>query len=93
MDIQHTIEDSKGRFFIENDGEVQAEITYTKDGDSQISIDHTEVSEALRGQGIAKKLVEYAVNFARDNELKVKPICSYAKSVIESNESMQDVLK
>lgn len=93
MDIQHKTGDSKGSFFIEKDGEVKAEITYSKAGDTKIIIDHTEVSDELRGEGIGKALVEHTVKYAREHELKVIPLCPYAKSVIERDESLQDVLK
>lgn len=93
MDIQHSSNKSKGTFFIEDDGEVQAEITYSKAGDTQIIIDHTKVSDALSGQGVGKELVEHAVNFARENDLKVIPLCPFAKTIIERDELLQDVLK
>ncbi|WP_372634812.1 GNAT family N-acetyltransferase [Fodinibius sp.] len=56
-------------------------------------MDHTEVSDKLRGENIGKTLVEHAVNHARKNDLKVIPLCPFAKSVIERDESLQDVLK
>lgn len=93
MDIQHKAGDSKGSFFIEEEGEVKAEITYSKAGNTKMIIDHTEVSDELRGGNIGKTLVEYTVNFARENELQVIPLCPFAKSVIERDESLQDVLK
>ncbi|WP_441001478.1 GNAT family N-acetyltransferase [Fodinibius sp. SL11] len=92
MDIQHKDEDSKGSFFVEKNGEMEAEITYSKAGNSKIIIDHTEVSDSLRGEGVGKALVEHAVNYARDHELTVIPLCPFAKSVIERDESLQDVL-
>ena len=92
MDIQHKDEESKGSFFVEMNGEMEAEITYSKAGDSKIIIDHTEVSDSLRGEGVGKALVQHAVNYARDNELTVIPLCPFAKSIIERNESLQDVL-
>ncbi|NIT55182.1 MAG: GNAT family N-acetyltransferase [Aliifodinibius sp.] len=92
MDIQHKDEHSKGSFFVEVNEKVKAEITYSKAGSSKIIIDHTEVSDSLRGEGVGKALVEHAVNYARENELTVIPLCPFAKSVIERNESLQDVL-
>lgn len=92
MDIQHKTGDTKGSFFIEEDGEVKAEITYSKAGDTKIIIDHTEVSDELRGENIGKTLVEHVVNYARENKLNVIPLCPFAKSVIERDESLQDVL-
>ena len=92
MDIQHKSGESKGSFFIERDGEKKAEITYSKAGSSKIIIDHTEVADALEGEGVGKALVEHAVSYARENDLTVIPLCPFAKSVIERDESLQDVL-
>ena len=92
MDIQHKDGSNKGSFFIEKKGEKKAEITYSKAGEAKIIIDHTEVSDELRGQNIGKQLVEHAVSYARENQLVVIPLCPYAKSVIERDESLQDVL-
>lgn len=92
MDIQHKTGTSKGSFFIEEDGEVQAKITYSKAGDTKIIIDHTQISDELRGENIGKALVKHAVSYARENQLKVIPLCPFAKSVIERDKSLQDVL-
>jgi len=92
MDIQHRDGNSKGSFFVDQDGEVTAEITYSKAGKDKIIIDHTEVSDKLKGQNVGKTLVKHAVEYARTHELKVIPLCPFAKSVIERDESLQDVL-
>ncbi len=92
MDIQHKEGQSKGSFYIEGGGEVVAEITYSKAGDTKIIIDHTEVSEELRGEDIGQTLVEHAVGYAREHNITVIPLCPFAKSVIERDESLQDVL-
>lgn len=92
MDIQHKEGESKGSFYIEAGGEVAAEITYSKAGDNKIIIDHTEVSEEFRGEDIGQTLVEHAVGYARENKITVIPLCPFAKSVIERDESLQDVL-
>jgi predicted GNAT family acetyltransferase len=92
MDIQHNDGNSKGSFFIEKDGEILAEITYSKAGNDKIIIDHTEVSDQLRGKNVGKVLVEHAIGYARENKIKVIPLCPFARSVIERDESLQDVL-
>lgn len=92
MDIQHQSTDSKGEFFIEKNGERIAEMTYTKDGEDKIIIDHTEVFDAGRGKGYGKKLVKQGVQFARDHNLKVMPLCPFAKAIITKDESLKDVL-
>ncbi len=92
MQIQHESSESKGAFFIEKDGKRVAEMTYSKAGKNRIIIDHTEAAEEVRGEGYAKKLVYHGVQFARENDLKVLPLCPYAKSVIQRNAELQDVL-
>lgn len=93
MNIQHESGESKGSFFIEEEGEVKAQLSYSKTGDTGIIIDHTEVSREMRGKNIGKALVEHAVEYARNKNLRVIPLCPYAKSVIEKDQSLQDVLK
>lgn len=46
----------------------------------------------LRGQGIAAKVVEYALNYARKNFIRVKPSCSYVKDFVKENDKYKDVL-
>lgn len=93
MEIQHQSTESKGAFFIEMNGGKAAEMTYSKAGSGLIIIDHTEVSEALRGTGAGKKLVMAAVEYARENKLKILPLCPFAKSVFDKTEAIRDVLK
>lgn len=88
IDIQH----GENRFFIEIDGEKLAEITYLNSGEQQITIDHTYVSEKLRGQKVGNALVEKVVEFARQENLQVVPQCSFAVKQFENNENYKDVL-
>lgn len=91
--IQHDTNTGGGSFFIENNNEKTALLTYTMRSENVMVIDHTEVDESLQGQGVGEKLVEAAVNFARKGKINIVPECSYAKHVFEKNESFNDVLK
>lgn len=93
IEFQHRSGDTKGEFYLQRDGTTKAKITYSKLGTKQIIIDHTEVSDELKGENIGRKLVEHAIDYARTNELKVIPLCPFAKSIIQRDESLQDVLK
>lgn len=93
MNIQHKSSETKGELYIEKNGVTVAKITYSKLGNTQIIVDHTEVSSNFKGQNLGKKLVEHIVDHARSNELKLIPLCPYAKLIIERDESLQDVLK
>jgi uncharacterized protein len=92
MDIKHEESNSKGVFFIEENNERLGEMTYSKAGDSLIIIDHTAVSDRLRGKGAGKQLVAAAVEFARHKKIKILPLCPFAKSVFDRVEGFQDVL-
>ena len=67
-------------------------MTYTWAGDSKFIIDHTEVSPDFNGKGVGKKLVIAAVEYARANNLKIIPLCPFAKSVFDKVEEIRDVL-
>lgn len=92
MDIQHKASESKGEFFIEKEGNRIAEMTYSKAGDTKIIIDHTQVFDEGRGKGYGKKLVKHGVQFAREHDLKILPLCPFAKAIIMKDEDLKDVL-
>jgi predicted GNAT family acetyltransferase len=92
MKIKRQEHGKNGAFFIEEDGEWIAEMTYTREGVRKIVINHTAVSKTLKGKGIGKALVDAAVKFARGKNLLIKPECSFAKKVLESSEDYEDVL-
>ena len=92
MNIQREERGNRGAFYIEQDGEWIAEMTYKKEGARKIVIDHTEVADSLKGKGIGKQLVEKAVEYARENNLLIKATCPFAQKVLESSEDYEDVL-
>jgi len=92
MEIKHEENDRKGAFYIEQDGRRLGEMTYSKAGEKRIIIDHTEVGDELRGTGAGRKLVEAGVNYARENDLTLLPLCPFAKAVIDKTPEYQDVL-
>lgn len=91
MNIEHENNTKNGSFYIDIDGHRLAEMTYVWAGSAQIIIDHTEVSEKLKGQGAGKQLVTAAVNWARETGLKIIPLCPFAKSVFDKVVDFNDV--
>ncbi|NLM25889.1 MAG: N-acetyltransferase [Firmicutes bacterium] len=90
----HEIKKGVNKFYI-GDSEIQpiAEITYQAAGNNCIKANRTYVSEELRGQGIAKQLLDRLVSFARAENLKIIPVCSYVKVQFERDPSYQDVVQ
>ena len=79
-------------FYIQQNEQIVAEMTYVWAGEEKIIIDHTEVDESLSGKGIGKQLVEKAVVFAREKAIKIIPLCPFAKSVFDKVKEFNDVL-
>jgi predicted GNAT family acetyltransferase len=92
MLVQQEDNGKKGAFFVEEDGERLAEMTYVWSGADKFIIDHTEVSDKLGGKGVGKQLVAAAVEFAREKNLKIIPLCPFAKSVLTKVTDYHDVL-
>ncbi len=82
----------KGRFFIEIENQLMAEITYTYAGNDKIIIDHTEVNPILKGKGIGYNLIDAAVSFVRENNLKIIPLCPFAAAVFRKKKEYSDIL-
>ena len=89
-----TVEDNgkKGRFVLFEAGKEAGEMTFVWDGDDKIVVEHTYVGEEYGGKGYAKQLMKKAVAFARENEVKIVPVCSFVEAMFERDESIRDVL-
>ncbi len=92
MNVLHKEDVTKGQFYIEKEGKLLAEMTYVWAGDRRIIIDHTDVHDELRGTGAGKQLVAKAVDFARAENIKILPLCPFAKSVINKTKEYHDIL-
>lgn len=85
--------DSKGRYFVTGPGGATAEMTFSKVGLHQLIIDHTEVPDAFRGQGVGLMLVTRAVEDARRAGKTIIPLCPFAAAQFRRHPEWADVLK
>lgn len=58
-----------------------SKLDYIQDGKNFV-ITHVGVHPDLRGQGVAGKLVQVSLEYAREKSLRVIPMCSYAASYL-----------
>lgn len=88
------IEQEGNRFIYSLGTDVLGEISFIPlEMDKQLIADHTYVSPAARGQGIAKQLLDALVAYARKHQLTIVPQCSYVQSMFtRHNEQYQDVI-
>lgn len=61
-----------------------SKLDYIQDAKNFV-IAHVGVYPEHRGQGVAAKIVEAALGYARENSLRVIPMCSYAAAYIRRN--------
>lgn len=90
----NNLEIKKGnlKFYIgEDESNALAKITFIHK-DNNIVIEHTIVSDALKGQGVARTLVDAVVAYAKEENIKIIPVCDYAKKVLTQDEMYRDVL-
>lgn len=93
MEIQHQNSGTKGKVFIASDDRQLAMMEYHRGAENKIIIDHTEVDPSLKGQGVGKKLVDKMVEIAREEQVKIIPVCPFAKATMEKYRSdYEDVL-
>ena len=91
-EVQLKINDNKGSFYIEVNGNQEEMMTFVFAGEDKIIIDHTEVNPRNEGKGFGKKMVTKAVEFAREKGIKILPLCPFAKSVFDKTPEFRDVL-
>ena len=78
------------RFVIYTEGnEVYVEYTMRN---NTIDLNHTYTHPALRGKGLAAHVVRAALEFAKKNNLKVIPTCSYVQSFIAKNDGYKEIV-
>jgi len=78
------------RFEIEQDGEI-AYLEYNLAG-KVLQLIHSEVPEALRGRGVAAELAKSALEWARENGVKVDVICPSVAAYIEKHPEYSDLV-
>lgn len=81
----------KGRFSVYVHDEFAGEMTYTWAGDTKFIIDHTGIEENFARKGLGKQLVMKAVEFARAKDLKILPLCTFAKKIFDIDSRLNDV--
>lgn len=81
----------RGAFVIEEAGERIAEMAISISG-GNLTVFHTEVSDKLKGQGVAGQLLSTMVTYARDHNLKVIALCPYVNAQFKRHpEQYQDI--
>jgi len=92
MEIKNKNNGKRGAFYIEDEGKEAGLMHYIFAGPGKMIIDHTEVNKEYEGKGLGLQLVKAGVAFARENHVKIVPLCPFAKKIFDITPAFADVL-
>ena len=87
---QLTLNPKSHRLELEIDGNI-AFIEY-KLSHNILFLIHTEVPVALRGKGAGSAIVQKALQYAKDNNYKIVPICPFVQYYLNRNKGWNDMV-
>ncbi|HKK39875.1 MAG TPA: GNAT family N-acetyltransferase [Cryomorphaceae bacterium] len=93
MEIKLEKGEKKGSAYFEDDGNRVAEMTFSVASKELIIIDHTYVNENYRDQELGRLLLDVLVQKAREDDFKIMPLCPYAATQFQKDESIRDVMR
>ncbi|ERL55666.1 GNAT family N-acetyltransferase [Psychrobacter aquaticus] len=88
LDITHN--QAAKRFEVSIDNQI-GYISY-QERDGKLIYDHTIVPRELGGRGVGSALVKHALDYAREQNKKVIPQCSFVSSYISKHSEYQDLV-
>lgn len=81
----------KMRFETMIDG-LLSEVNYRINDENNLIIVHTGVPNELRGKGIAADLTKAMLEYAKENSLKIIPLCPYTQTYLERNPQYSNLI-
>ncbi|HET9907245.1 MAG TPA: GNAT family N-acetyltransferase [Anaerolineales bacterium] len=89
IDVAHN--EADGQFETWIDGQL-SKLDYMLDGNN-IVMTHVGVHPAHRGQGVAGKLTQVALEYAKEKSFRVIPMCPYIAAYIRRNTKYLELTK
>lgn len=82
---------SKSFYVGDSESAALAEMIFSTDKNI-VTIEHTFVSDELRGQGAGRQLLQKLIAWARAENKKIVAVCPFAKKEITKSQEYNDVL-
>ena len=91
--MEHTVTHNPEQnvFFVEHDGET-AYLSYQQLPDGTLDYAHTYTPNEVRGLGIASAIIRYALDYARENDIRIIPSCPFVESYIDRHSEYADLV-
>jgi uncharacterized protein len=91
MEVQHKKRENKGMFYVQENGEILARMTYLQIDREKLIVEHTEVDDEIRHENVGYQMLQTAVQYARKHHLKIVPMCPFVKAVFDKKPEYNDV--
>ena len=85
-------DNKRGAFELHLNDQIVAKMTFVYAGRTKFIIDHTEVNHEYNGNGYGKLLIQKAIAFAKEKDLKIMPLCPFAKAYFDKHPELSDVI-
>lgn len=83
--------EDKKRFELDVEGH-QAIIESILNKENIMFLTHTEVPVALEGKGVGKKIVELALNYIKEHDYKLAPLCPFVAAYLKRHREWEPLL-
>lgn len=93
MEIRQTESGKEGRFTLYENEEPAGFIKYEWNSNGNLNATGTFLDEKYRGQHLGENLFEQLINFARQNDVKIFPICPFVVKEFEKHPELGDFLE
>jgi predicted GNAT family acetyltransferase len=90
--IEFTLNEHHNGAFHLFEGEEQAGEMVVGIANGLLTVYHTEVPDAYAGKGYAKQLLEAMVDYAREHQLKVLPLCAYVHAQFKRHPELYEAI-
>src|SRR5215203_5544729 len=91
MVVQHKQRENNGMFYVQLDGDIVARMTYVQPDAETMIVEHTNVDDEVRHENVGYQMVNTAVQYARNRNLKIVPMCPFVKAVFDKKPEYKDV--
>lgn len=89
MDIKH---DEKNQEFIFDENGNKGHLKYQRLNSNVLDYQSTFIDEEIRGKGYGKELVKYALEYAKEKNIKIVPTCRMVSTYISRNDQYKDLI-
>lgn len=92
MQIEFTQTEERGTFAATEDGRALGALNLDLKAEGVVVAHRTFVDPEARGMGVAGKLLAALLTWARANQMKIVPACSYVQRKMAADEATHDLL-